>query len=136
MCKLRGVFSCLRSDTVRAWGQNHWETSSEGTIHPRRTVSDPFGDFTALLLATLAPVLAGGLVPPPPWSHFLRAYRNLEGHWKKVLSFWALVVSQNHRFAPSIGYMWLVKAGKWAARTPEKRVKVKVTQDVALQKEC
>lgn len=35
--------------------------------------------------------------------------------------------------APSIVYMWLPEAGKWAASTPEERVKVKVTQDVALQ---
>lgn len=33
----------------------------------------------------------------------------------------------------TIGYMWLAKAGKQAARTPEEKVKVKVTQDVALQ---
>lgn len=30
--------------------------------------------------------------------------------------------------------MWLGKAGKRAARSPEERVKVKVTQDVALQR--
>ena len=36
--------------------------------------------------------------------------------------------------APSVGDMPLATAGKWAARTPEERVKVKVTQDVASQR--
>lgn len=36
--------------------------------------------------------------------------------------------------APTIGYTWLAKDGKQAARTPEERVELKVTQDVALQK--
>lgn len=36
--------------------------------------------------------------------------------------------------APSMGFMWLPESGKWAARTPEARVKVKVAQDVALRR--
>lgn len=84
VCKLCGVSNCLWSPpSDRAWCQNHWETSSEGPVHPRRTVSGPLGDFTALLLVPLAPLLAGGPVPHLPGQSFSRSTETLKDAGRK-----------------------------------------------------
>ncbi|XP_064432609.1 diacylglycerol kinase zeta isoform X11 [Mirounga angustirostris] len=70
---------------TQAWSQNHWETSSEGPMHPRRTVSGPLGFHCPPPgpPGTSASWRAGA---PPPWSDLLQAHRNLEGRWEKAIT--------------------------------------------------
>nr|XP_025734692.1 diacylglycerol kinase zeta isoform X5 [Callorhinus ursinus] len=65
---------------TQAWRQNHWETSSEGPMHPRGTVSGPLGFHCPPPgpPGTSASWRAGA---PPPWADLLQAHRNLEGCW-------------------------------------------------------
>nr|XP_025734699.1 diacylglycerol kinase zeta isoform X12 [Callorhinus ursinus] len=70
---------------TQAWRQNHWETSSEGPMHPRGTVSGPLGFHCPPPgpPGTSASWRAGA---PPPWADLLQAHRNLEGCWAKAIT--------------------------------------------------
>lgn len=70
----RGLWQPLVS--LRAWGQNHRETSLEGPMRPKRTVSGPLRDFITLLLTILASAAGWRASAPPIWSD-LQAHRKL-----------------------------------------------------------
>lgn len=108
--------------SLRAWCQNHWET------FPKQTMPQggPYLSHLWISLPTLAPAAGERAGAPPPWSPGPEeTWRKLgEGSEPLDASYFSKRQACPHVTASRTGLMWLAKAGKRAARTPE-RVKVK-----------